>query len=111
MSKRLEGAIRKVDTLARLGGDEFGLILPDIKDEGAFFDRMMKILREPFEIKGERVAISGSLGLTLIPPDMPDADLLLAHADLALYRVKNSGRNGWALFLAENAGEDRGATS
>jgi diguanylate cyclase (GGDEF)-like protein/PAS domain S-box-containing protein len=98
VSKRLGGALRRTDTLARLGGDEFGLILPDIKDEGAFFDRVMKILREPFEIEGERVTISGSLGITVIPPDMPDADLLLEHADLALYRVKNSGRNGWTHF-------------
>ncbi len=98
VSKRLGGALRATDTLARLGGDEFGLILPDIEDEGALFDRLLKALREPFEIKGERVTISGSLGVTLIPPNMPDADLLLAHADLALYRVKNSGRNGWAHF-------------
>ncbi len=101
VAKRLRGALRPADILARLGGDEFGVLLSEIEEEDAFFDRLTTLLREPFEIGGERVSISGSLGITLSPPDTPDADLLLAHADLALYRVKNRGRNGWALFQTE----------
>jgi len=101
VSKRLKSVFRETDTLARLGGDEFGLLLSEGENVEAFFDRIMKTLREPFEIGSERVAISGSMGTTLVPPDRPDADLLLAHADLALYRVKNRGRNGWAPFQTE----------
>jgi len=101
VSKRLKSVFRETDTLARLGGDEFGLLLSEGENEEAFFDRIMKALREPFEIGEERVMISGSMGMTLFPPDRPDADLLLAHADLALYRVKNRGRNGWAPFQRE----------
>ncbi len=100
-ARRLKGVFRETDVLARLGGDEFGILLPEVEDEEAVFDRIMKALREPFEIGDERVAISGSLGTTLVPPDRADADLLLAHADLALYRVKNRGRNGWAPFQQE----------
>ncbi|MCL4485308.1 MAG: EAL domain-containing protein [Nitrospirae bacterium] len=101
VAKRLQRALRSSDTLARLGGDEFGILLSEVEEEDAFFDRLMKILRAPFEIGGEPVVVSGSLGITFSPPDTPDADLLLAHADLALYRVKNRGRNGWAPFQTE----------
>ncbi|MHB8369740.1 MAG: putative bifunctional diguanylate cyclase/phosphodiesterase [Leptospirales bacterium] len=101
VSKRLKSVFRETDTLARLGGDEFGLLLSEGENVEAFFDRIMKTLREPFEIGSERVTISGSLGTTLVPPDRADADLLIAHADLALYRVKNRGRNGWAPFQQE----------
>jgi len=101
VAKRLGETLRSTDTLARLGGDEFGLLLPEIENEDVFFDRLVKILQDPFEIEGEPVIISGSFGVTFSPPDMPNADLLLAHADLALYRVKNRGRNGWAPFQVE----------
>jgi len=101
VSGRLKSVFRETDTLSRLGGDEFGLLLPEIENEEAFFDRIMKTLREPFGIGSEQVTISGSLGATFFPPDRPDADLLLSHADLALYRVKTRGRNGWAPFQQE----------
>ena len=98
VSQRLEGIIRSTDTLSRLGGDEFGLLLvgPDIDD--GIFDRIVTALAEPFEIGGERMELSGSLGVTFSPPDRGEVDPLLSHADLALYRVKSRGRNGWAPF-------------
>jgi diguanylate cyclase (GGDEF) domain len=98
VSRRLEGIIRSTDTLSRLGGDEFGLLLIGLDHEDVTFDRIVKTLSEPFEIGGERVEISGSLGVTFSPPDKGDVDPLLSHADLALYRVKSRGRNGWAPF-------------
>ena len=98
VSRRLEGIIRSTDTLSRLGGDEFGLLLIGLDHEDVTFDRIVKTLSEPFEIGGERVEISGSLGVTFSPPDKGEVDPLLSHADLALYRVKSRGRNGWAPF-------------
>ncbi len=101
VSRRLEEIIRQTDVLARLGGDEFGLLFVKIGHEEIIFDRITKALSTPFDLGGERVTISGSMGMTFCPPDRTDADLLLSHADLALYRVKNKGRNGWAPFHQE----------
>ena len=107
VSDRLKRLLRKTDTLSRLGGDEFGLLLTNL-EEGTeyqdFFNKIVESLLEPFVIEnkdGSMVRISGSLGLTICPPDRGEATLLIAHADLALYRVKDHGRNGWALFQQE----------
>ncbi len=107
VAKRLGALLRKTDTMARLGGDEFGLLLVDL-DEGVvsqdLFTKIVQSLLNPFDVgkkSEEMVRISGSLGLTLYPPDRGDADSLIAHADLALYRAKDRGRNGWAVFERE----------
>lgn len=104
VAKRLRGLLRKTDTLTRLGGDEFGLLLTGLS-EGAvsqeLFTKIVQSLLDPFDVgngAGELVWISGSLGLTLCPPDEGDATSLIAHADMALYRAKDLGRNGWAVF-------------
>jgi len=105
VTKRLEGLLRKSDTLARLGGDEFGLLLTGL-NEGAvdLFTKIVESLLDPFDVgnrSGEPVRISGSMGITLFHSDPGDATSLIAHADLAMYRVKDSGRNGWAVFASE----------
>ena len=109
VAKRLGSLLRKSDTLARLGGDEFGLLLTGFDDEKLpkdLFSKIVQSLLDPFEVGnaiGEMVWISGSLGLTLCPPDNGDATSLIAHADMALYRAKDLGRNGWAIFESEMA--------
>ena len=109
VGKRLGSLLRKTDTLARLGGDEFGLLLTDLghgKTPSDLFSKIVQALLDPFEVghgSGEIVWISGSLGLTLCPPDHGDATSLIAHADMALYRAKDLGRNGWAIFESEMA--------
>ena len=100
-SRRLEGIIRSTDFLARLGGDEFGLLLVGSDHEDGTFDRIVAGLSEPFDIAGESVTISGSLGVTFFPHDKAEADPLLSHADLALYRVKARGGGGWLPFQEE----------
>ena len=107
VAARLRRVLRKTDTLARLGGDEFGLLLTNLDpraDPQEVFTKIVESLRDPFEVgsvDGTPVRISGSLGLTICPPDRGEAPSLIAHADLALYRVKDRGRNGWALFQQE----------
>ncbi|MHB1604920.1 MAG: EAL domain-containing protein [Leptospirales bacterium] len=109
VARRLEGVLRKTDTLARLGGDEFGLLLMNLNEDGStqdLFNKIVNSLLDPFDVGGgfgEQVRISGSLGLTLSPPDSGDVDSLIAHADLALYRAKDRGRNGWSVFEIEMA--------
>ena len=104
VSRRLEKILRTTDILARLGGDEFGLLLLEPDEEGMTFDRIIQALVEPFPLAQEPVSISGSLGVTFFSStEKPDADLLIAHADMALYRVKNQGGAGWTPFQPEMA--------
>ena len=105
VAERLLGALRQTDMLARLGGDEFGLLLTNLSaadsDLPDFFSRIVDSLHAPFDLEvegGESLSISGSLGLTLCPPDDPRPDVLLSHADLALYQVKEGGKDRWFLF-------------
>ena len=99
---RLGGVLRPQDTLARLGGDEFGLLMDGL---GSLFametlcERVLDAFREPFALDGDlTVAISASLGFTLYPIDESDPETLLRHADLAMYKAKNLGRDRFSVY-------------
>ena len=99
-ARRLRESLRGTDTLARLGGDEFGILFAGLDggEPAALFDRVVASLSTPFDLGGRSVVIGGSLGVTLVPPDEGDGESLLSHADIAMYRVKERGKNGWELF-------------
>lgn len=100
VAQRLQALLRAGDTLARLGGDEFGLLLPGLEhidDLEDVCERLLAVIREPLEMEGEAVSVSGSLGATLYPLDDGDADTLIRHADMALYAAKDAGRDQWHL--------------
>ncbi|WP_409409010.1 EAL domain-containing protein [Acidithiobacillus ferriphilus] len=91
IARRLQDAVRRTDTVARLGGDEFVLLLEGLRgmDElDQVLARLQAAIERPFNIKGKMVSIQASLGLTLYPFDEGDADLLLRHADQAMYAAK-----------------------
>jgi len=105
VGRRLLTAVRETDTVARLGGDEFVIVQSsDGPSAGveALAARLTLALSETYELGGgAQAAISASIGIALFPQDAEDADTLLAYADLALYRVKQDGRDGFAFFQAE----------
>lgn len=100
VATRLCAVARKSDILARLGGDEFVLLTEGVGSATAcvpIAQRMLETLRQPFDVHGQQVAISGSVGIVLYP-DHGGMEKLLAHADAAMYAAKRSGGNTCAVF-------------
>ncbi|WP_339649099.1 EAL domain-containing protein [Halopseudomonas pelagia] len=106
VTRRLLAQVRKVDTVARLGGDEFVVLLcgldqaPDTLRPQALHSaqKLLTELSSPMLIEGHSLHISCSIGIALLPEHGSNPDDLLKRADIALYKVKENGRNGIAFF-------------
>ena len=101
---RLGGCLRPGDTTARLAGDEFTMLLEDIHevaDATRVADRILDELKRPFEIAGQSIEMSGSLGLVFGGPGYGRAEELIRDADIAMYRAKSRGKACYEIFDAE----------
>jgi diguanylate cyclase (GGDEF)-like protein len=101
IARRLQDAMRSDDTAARLGGDEFALLLGGFKSPGQWEQALKRVLDAvavPFSIDDNVVRVSASIGVTLFPGDVDDADRLLRHADQAMYKAKQAGKNRFHIF-------------
>jgi diguanylate cyclase (GGDEF)-like protein len=101
VSKRIKEQIREEDTLSRHSGDEFSLLLGDVKSVTQcehMLERIHLALTEPFVVKDEQVNITASSGLTLYPNDKSDIDTLTLHAQHAMQKAKQAGRNRFRLY-------------
>lgn len=101
VSQRLQKCIRKGDTLSRFGGDEFTLLLPEVKNAEAAIHIAEKILsdiKQPFVIAGHELFVGASIGIAMYPESGDTLDLLIKNADIAMYRVKKTGKNGYQMF-------------
>ncbi len=104
VAERLQDATRAGDTVCRLGGDEFSLLLDNLANIDICtqtLQRLLTAIAAPYQIDGQEVRVSGSIGVTLYPFDDADTDTLMRHADQAMYIAKQSGRNRYHLFDAE----------
>src|SRR5690606_31386796 len=101
VSKRLISRLREEDTIARLGGDEFAVILSGIKDRSqasAIAANLQQAFSAPVKLGNQEVSISASIGITIAPEDASEEELLLKHADLAMYEAKARGKNTFHFF-------------
>lgn len=101
LARRMSDVLRQGDTLARIGGDEFVALLMDIpspRDCDPILGRLLAAAASPVAIGTQTVQVSASLGVTLYPGDASDADLLLRHADQAMYQAKKSGKNRYRWY-------------
>ena len=106
ITARLEASVRSEDTVARLGGDEFVVLLSGL--EGSLdtvtqavrttADTLRELLAEPMFLDGQRLQVTPSIGIALIPDHGSSPADLLKRADIALYRAKDSGRNTTQIF-------------
>lgn len=104
ITHRLQGMLREDDTLARMGGDEFVLLFNDLvcrDDCIVALERALVVVAQPALIDGVPACVSASIGVTLYPLDDADADTLIRHADQAMYRAKEAGKNRFYLFDSE----------
>jgi diguanylate cyclase (GGDEF)-like protein/PAS domain S-box-containing protein len=96
-ARRLAACVRETDTVARLGGDEFTLLLPALRS-GDTVERIVQTIlhafAQSFQLGGEEIYVTPSIGVTLFPEDAADAESLLKNADQAMYAAKQQGRNG-----------------
>jgi diguanylate cyclase (GGDEF)-like protein len=98
---RLNSNMRAGDTVARFGGDEFAVLVSDVSDPGiaaVVADKLIKALAEPFSIGGYDIRSGASIGIDIYGPGSAQAEALLSHADVALYRAKAEGRNSYRFF-------------
>lgn len=102
---RLKASLRETDMLARLGGDEFAIVQDHENNQreaaSALADRITNVISKPFDIEGNEVNIATSIGIALAPEHAANSDGLMKMADLALYRAKSAGRNGYRFFDPE----------
>ncbi|OIQ88661.1 cyclic di-GMP phosphodiesterase Gmr [mine drainage metagenome] len=102
----VKSCLRPVDTLARMGGDEFVLLLPDSDQAGAetVVERILHKLVPPVNVGIQEVHVTASIGISICPRDGQNLNELLRCADVAMYWVKEHGRNGYKVFSPEMDG-------
>lgn len=106
VANRMQAALRQGDTLARIGGDEFVAVLGDLQDFADCEQVLARLLRaasDPVEITQGVVRVSASIGVAVYPADDGDADQLMRHADQAMYKAKQTGKNRYCLFESDRA--------
>ncbi|PKO54733.1 MAG: GGDEF domain-containing protein [Betaproteobacteria bacterium HGW-Betaproteobacteria-2] len=104
MAERLSSCIRDSDTVARPGGDEFVLLLPDLHGVETLSHTLQRILStvsQPCYIEPREFVVTCSLGISMYPQDGHDIDTLLKHADNAMYKAKQAGKNNFQFYTRE----------
>ena len=104
IAERLKSCVRSIDFIARLGGDEFVIILDDIKTSKIatnIAEKILSALSNPVDLANTEVFISSSIGITLFPDDGDNVNDLLKHADVAMYKAKDLGRNNFQFYTSE----------
>jgi diguanylate cyclase (GGDEF)-like protein/PAS domain S-box-containing protein len=103
LAGRMQAVMREQDTVARQGGDEFILLLPNTDGDGAAHvaEKLLRTISQVIQIDQHELTVTPSIGIAQYPQDGADLETLTQHADIAMYRAKQSGRNGYQFFTTE----------
>ncbi|MEW6561609.1 MAG: EAL domain-containing protein [Pseudomonadota bacterium] len=104
VAARLRECVREQDTIARIGGDEFVVLLLDIRessDAAVVAEKLVSRLSMPYDVQGHTLYSTPSIGISIFPEDGSNFDVLMQHADVAMYHVKENGRAGYHYFVEE----------
>ena len=104
LAARIHDHLGEERFIARVGGDEFGVVLESVSGEAALQETVRALLEsitQSLNIDEREVFVTASLGVSVAPQDGPDADTLFKHADAALHRAKQQGRNGFRFFTTD----------
>lgn len=110
---RLKSLVRGTDSVIRYGGDEFIVVLKEVTSNGnaaVIAEKILRAVKEPFEVQDEVVKISASIGVAMYPSDGATPSVLLNNADIAMYKAKESGRASYRFYhpsLSEAITEQR----
>lgn len=101
---RIRQSIRATDLVARLGGDEFTVLLRHLQDDvhaSIVAESIIEQLSRSYHLQGHEVYTGASIGITVCPADGANAKTLLKNADLAMFKAKEQGRNGFRYFTRQ----------
>lgn len=105
VTERMRSSMRSSDILARLGGDEFAIIQQHVEQpagSSALAERLIEAIAKPFDLDGSEVFVGTSIGISILgDSDERDGQVMLRHADLAMYRAKSDGRGTFRFFQEE----------
>jgi diguanylate cyclase (GGDEF)-like protein/PAS domain S-box-containing protein len=102
VAERLRGCVRETDTVARMGGDEFSVVLENLshgQDAALVAQKILDALSRPFDLEGQEVFVTSSIGIAVSPPS--GGSVLVRDADAAMYRAKQLGRNNYQFYAPE----------
>jgi len=101
VADRVSASLRKSDMVVRISGDEFVVLMPLLEhatDAGRVAEKIISTLSQPYLIYDHKIHISASVGIAVFPGDGDDVEVLMKHADTAMYMAKESGRNQYVFY-------------
>ena len=103
IARRIQSVVHEEDTVSRQGGDEFTLLLPTSDPSGAAHvaQGLLQAVARSYQIETHELVVTPSIGIAVYPGDGDDFESLSKNADVAMYRAKQDGRNGYRFFAAE----------
>lgn len=108
VSRRIKQSIRESDVVGRLGGDEFIVMmdnLRDVEDAASKAKNILHALQSEFLIDNKELFISASIGISMFPSDGKDVDSIIKAADIAMYQVKNMGKNNYCHYTKKHSAD------